>query len=128
MRTKYYNFMELQESFKKKMGFVPGIMHLATELDPKLLTFYDFCDKTIQEDGALPSKIKMLIIMAMGAQRHCKECVVSAMRAAYKKGATEEEILETIRCIAVAGGAPALTACKDALQLLKEKKLDIEGC
>jgi alkylhydroperoxidase/carboxymuconolactone decarboxylase family protein YurZ len=50
------------------------------------------------------------------------------MRAAYRKGATEEEILEAIRCIAVAGGAPALTACKDALQLLKEKKLDKEGC
>ncbi|MCX8182008.1 MAG: carboxymuconolactone decarboxylase family protein [Candidatus Methanomethyliaceae archaeon] len=118
---------ELSEKFKKKMGFTPTIMEIATELDPKLITFYDFCDSTIQDDSALPSKIKMLIIMAMGAQRHCKECVVSAMRGAYKKGATEAEILDTIRCIAVAGGAPALSACKDALQLLKDKKL-AEGC
>lgn len=119
---------ELSEKFKKKMGFVPSIMELAVELDPKLTVFYEFCDSTIQEDGALPSKIKMLIIMAMGAQRHCKECVVSAMRGAYKKGATVEEILEAIRCIAIAGGAPALSACKDALQLLKEGKLMEESC
>lgn len=119
---------ELSERFKKKMGFVPTIMEIATELDPKLSTFYEFCDFTVQEDGALPSKIKMLIIMAMGAQRHCKECVISAMRGAFKKGATVEEIVETIRCIAVAGGAPAISACKDALQLLKEGKLEEEGC
>jgi len=118
---------ELSERFKKKMGFTPTIMDVATELDPKLITFYDFCDSTIQDDSALPSKIKMLIIMAMGAQRHCKECVVSAMRGAYKKGATVAEIIDAIRCIAVAGGAPALSACKDALQLLKENKL-AEGC
>ncbi|MGQ9760189.1 MAG: carboxymuconolactone decarboxylase family protein [Candidatus Methanomethylicaceae archaeon] len=118
---------ELSKRFKEKMGFTPTIMDLATELDPKLVTFYDFCDSTIQEDGALPSKIKLLIIMAMGAQRHCKECVVSAMRGAHKKGATENEILDAVRCIAVAGGAPALSACKDALQLLKDKRLD-EGC
>ncbi len=118
---------ELGEKFKKKMGFVPTIMDIATELDPKLITFYEFCDSTIQDDTALPSKIKMLIIMAMGAQRHCKECVLSAMRGAYKKGATETEILDAIRCIAVAGGAPALYACKDALQLLKEKNLG-KGC
>jgi alkylhydroperoxidase/carboxymuconolactone decarboxylase family protein YurZ len=45
------------------------------------------------------------------------------MRSAFKKGATEAEILDAVRCIAVAGGAPAITACKDALVMLKDKKL-----
>lgn len=113
---------ELSKKFDKKMGFTPAIMNVATELDPKLEAFYEFCDNTIQDDGALPSKFKMLVIMAMGAQRHCKECVVSAMRSAHKKGATDAEILDTVRCIAVAGGAPAITACKDALMMLKDKE------
>ena len=113
---------ELSKKFDKKMGFTPSIMNVATELDPKMEAFYEFCDGTIQDDSALLSKHKMLIIMAMGAQRHCKECVVSSMRGAYKKGATEAEILDTVRCIAVAGGAPAIAACRDALQMLKEKK------
>ena len=110
------------------MGFAPEIMHIATQIDPKMAEFYDFCDSTVQNDGALPSKYKMLLIMAMGAQRHCKECVVSAMRGAYNKGSTEEEILEAIRCVAVAGGAPAVTACKDALIMLKDKSFDKAGC
>ncbi len=122
---------ELTGKFQKKMGFAPAIMHIASEIDPKLKDFYEFCDETIQNDGALSSKHKMLIIMAMGAQRHCKECVVSAMRGAYNKGATEDEILEAVRCVAIAGGAPAITACKDALLLLRDKKLggpDRGGC
>ena len=112
----------LTKKFVKKMGFAPTIMSIAAEMDPKLVDFYEFCDSTIQDDSALPSKVKMLIIMAMGAQRHCKECVVSAMRGAYKKGATEAEILDAVRCVAVAGGAPAIAACRDALEMLKEKK------
>jgi alkylhydroperoxidase/carboxymuconolactone decarboxylase family protein YurZ len=110
---------ELNEKFKKKMGFAPVIMNVAAEMDPKMAAFYEFCDSTIQDDGALPSRIK---IMSMGAQRHCKECVVSAMRGAYKKGATEAEILDAIKCVAVAGGAPAIAACKDALEMLRDKK------
>jgi alkylhydroperoxidase/carboxymuconolactone decarboxylase family protein YurZ len=113
---------ELSKKFDKKMGFTPAIMNIALELDPKLEAFYEFCDSTIQDDGAMLSKYKMLIIMAMGAQRHCKECVVSAMRSAHNKGATDAEILDAVRCIAVAGGAPAITACKDALMMLKDKK------
>jgi AhpD family alkylhydroperoxidase len=117
----------LTNKFVNKMGFAPTIMSVAAEMDPKLVDFYEFCDSTIQDDGALSSKVKMLIIMAMGAQRHCKECVVSAMRGAHKKGATNAEILEAVRCVAVAGGAPAIAACKDALQMLKQNKLG-EGC
>lgn len=113
---------ELSKKFDRKMGFTPSIMNIATELDPKLEAFYEFCDSTIQDDSGLPSKYKMLIIMAMGAQRHCKECVVSSMRAAHKKGATDAEIIDAVRCVAVAGGAPAIAACKDALQMLKDKK------
>ncbi|MCP8307488.1 MAG: carboxymuconolactone decarboxylase family protein [archaeon] len=119
---------EILSRFKKKMGFTPEIMSVISELDPKMAEFYKFCDFTIQEDGALPSKIKMLMIMAMGAQRHCEECVISAMRGAYNKGATEAEILEAIRVVAVGGGAPAIAACKDALHILKEKKFKKGSC
>jgi len=119
---------ELTAKFSKKMGFAPEIMHVAAQIDPKMAEFYNFCDSTVQNDGALPSKTKMLIIMAMGAQRHCKECVVSAMRGAYNKGASEQEILEAIRVVAVSGGAPAITACKDALVMLRDKDFDKAGC
>jgi len=119
---------KMLKKFERKMGFTPEIMNVVTELDPRMADFYDFCDFTIQEDGALSSKTKMLIIMAMGAQRHCKECVVSAMRGAYNKGATEAEILDAIRVVAVGGGAPAIAACKDALRMLKEKKFKKDSC
>ena len=55
-------------------------MRLIRELDPKAVEFYEFCDKVVQEDGALPTKFKLMLIMAMGTQRRCRECVSSAMR------------------------------------------------
>jgi alkylhydroperoxidase/carboxymuconolactone decarboxylase family protein YurZ len=113
---------DLNEKFKKKMGFAPTIMNIAATMDPKMIEFYEFCDSTIQDDGARPSKFKMLLIMGMGAQRHCNECVVSAMKGAYKKGATDAEILDAIRCVAVAGGAPAIASCREALEMLRDKK------
>ncbi|MEM0214703.1 MAG: carboxymuconolactone decarboxylase family protein [Archaeoglobaceae archaeon] len=109
------------KSIEKKMGFAPGIMKLVKELDPKAVEFYEFCDKAIQEDGALPAKFKLMLVMAMGAQRHCKECVTSAMRGAMNRGATREEIVEAIRVIFVAGGAQAVAACREAIEELIKK-------
>ncbi|MDK2796099.1 MAG: hypothetical protein PWQ22_1046 [Archaeoglobaceae archaeon] len=106
------------KSIEKKMGFAPNIMKLVKELDPKSVEFYEFCDKVIQEDGALPAKFKLMLVMAMGAQRHCKECVSSAMKGAMKHGAKKEELIEAIRVIFVAGGAQAVAACREAIEEL----------
>ncbi|MCS7143576.1 MAG: carboxymuconolactone decarboxylase family protein [Archaeoglobaceae archaeon] len=109
------------KKIEKKMGFAPNIMKLVKELDPKSVEFYEFCDKVIQEDSVLPAKFKLMLVMAMGAQRHCKECVVSAMKGAMNRGATREEIIEVIRVIFVAGGAQAVAACREAIEVLMKK-------
>jgi hypothetical protein len=46
------------------MGFALGIMKLIRELDPKAVEFCEFCDKVVQEDGALPTKFKLMLVMA----------------------------------------------------------------
>lgn len=108
-------------SIERKMGFAPGIMKLIRELDPKAVEFYEFCDKVVQEDGALPAKFKLMLVMAMGAQRHCRECVSSAMRGAINRGASREELVEAIRVIFVAGGAQAVAACREAIEELLKR-------
>jgi AhpD family alkylhydroperoxidase len=108
-------------SIEKKMGFTPGIMKLVKELDPKSVEFYEFCDKVVQEDGALPAKFKLMLVMAMGAQKHCRECVSSAMKGAINRGASREELVEAIRVIFVAGGAQAVAACREAIEELLKK-------
>jgi hypothetical protein len=41
-------------------------MKLIRELDSKAVEFYEFCDKVVplQEDGALPTKFKLMLVMA----------------------------------------------------------------
>ncbi len=58
--------------FEKKMGFTPEIMSVAAKLDPKMGEFYEFCDFTIQEDGALSSK--MLMIRRSPSHRCLQRC------------------------------------------------------
>ncbi len=113
--------MDVVEKVESKMGFAPRIMKLITQLDPKSKEFYEFCESIIQEDGALPAKFKLLLVMAIGAQKHCKECVVSALKGAINHGATREELIETIRVIFVTGGSQAVSACREAIEELIEE-------
>ena len=68
------------------------------ELDPKAVEFYEFCDKVVQEDGALPAKFKLMLVMA-----------------------SREELAEAIRIIFVAGGAQAVAACREAIEELLKR-------
>lgn len=79
--------------------------NLAPETD---LAFRAFT-KSVFADGALPSKTKQLIAVAVAHVTQCPYCIRSHTGAAQRKGATPEEIMEAIWVAAEmrAGGAYA---------------------
>lgn len=65
--------------------------------------------KSVFADGAVPSKTKQLIAVAVAHVTQCPCCIRGHTRAALRQGATPEEIVEAI-CLAAemrAGGAYA---------------------
>ncbi len=58
-------------------------------------------------DGALPGKIKELMALAIAVHDHCDGCIASHARGAARKGATPEEVAETIGVTIQMGGGPA---------------------
>ena len=72
------------------------------------LAFHAF-SKSVFADGALPSKTKQLIAVAVAHVTQCPYCIRSHTGAAQRKGATPEEIMEAIWVAAEmrAGGAYA---------------------
>src|SRR3989304_8707476 len=110
------------DSIESKMGFIPEIMNMMGEMNPELFEHYKKCDEGIQEDGALSSKVKVLMSLAVMASQRCDACCESQMRSAINHGATKEEIIETMNVIFITSGAPGVASCRRALKLLEGKE------
>lgn len=57
--------------------------------------------------GALPAHIKELIALAIAVSRQCDGCIASHARGAAQKGATREELAETLAVALLMDGGPA---------------------
>ncbi len=89
---------------------------LAPEIDAAFRRFSD----VVFQDGALPRKTKQLIAVAVAHVTQCPYCIRGHTKAAARKGATPEEIMEAIWVAAEmrAGGAFAHSALSlDALDV-----------
>ena len=109
------------ESIEGKMGFTPEIMNMMSEMNPEMFQHYKKCDDGIQEDGALPAKVKVLMSLAIMASQRCEACCESQMRSALNHGATNEEIMETMNVVFITSGAPGVAACRRALKIIEGK-------
>lgn len=69
---------------------------------------------------ALDSKTKELMALAIGIAVHCDGCVAYHTRAAWKHGASRQEIAETVATAIYMGGGPAAVYGADALRAYDE--------
>jgi AhpD family alkylhydroperoxidase len=69
---------------------------------------------------ALDPKTKELMALAIGIAVHCDGCVAYHTRAAYKHGATREEVAETVALALYMGGGPAAVYGADAIRAYDE--------
>lgn len=65
--------------------------------------------------GALDSKTKELIALAIGIAARCDGCIAFHVKAAKKYGATREEVVETIGVAVYMGGGPSMIYGAEAL-------------
>ncbi|MCX2724335.1 carboxymuconolactone decarboxylase family protein [Roseibium salinum] len=65
--------------------------------------------------GALDSRTKELIALAIGITARCDGCLAYHARAAAKYGATREEVLEVIGVAIYMGGGPSMIYGAEAL-------------
>lgn len=63
--------------------------------------------KAAMGPGALGTKEKELMCIAIGIVRQCNDCIGFHVKAAIAAGATREEIAETITVTMYMGGGPA---------------------
>jgi AhpD family alkylhydroperoxidase len=95
--------------------YPPSSAELASkrrELAPDIQTAFDAFSERVFADGALPAKTKQLIAVAVAHVTQCPYCIRGHTRAAMRRGATRQELMEAIWVAAEmrAGGAYAHSA------------------
>ncbi|MEF2229409.1 MAG: carboxymuconolactone decarboxylase family protein [Pseudodesulfovibrio sp.] len=75
------------------------------------------------KDGALRSKEKHLMAMAIGVKDHCAPCTLGHLKAALAAGATKEEILESIGVTLSMSGTTAMGGAWMVFKMMEEEGL-----
>lgn len=71
-------------------------------------------------DGALPAHVKELIALAVGVVERCHGCVAYHARAAGRKGASRDEVVDALGVALLMAGGPASVWAPRALEAFDE--------
>jgi len=97
---------------------------LGKEMPQVFGDFAKFCGEVLK-DGALSTKTKELISVALAVGLNCEYCIRFHVPKAVAAGANRAEILEAVGCSMMMGGGPAATyAAVVLLEVLDE--LDVK--
>jgi len=92
------------------------------EYDPKLIEQYEKLQGLTYSEGALPTKFKLLIALAIDVEHGAMQGAIAIGHRALKMGATKEEIIEALRIAYQIGGNKALFTSAQVMQVLFKNK------
>ena len=90
------------------------------EIMPDLAKLVGAQVKEAYKDGAIDSKTKRLMAMAIALGAGCRNCVLGQAEGALDLGATKEEFLETISVVVSMRGTTGVAESLRVIQLLDE--------
>lgn len=99
----------------------PDLGRLRKELAPQQLAAFKAFSQAVFADGALPSRTKQLIAVAVAHVTQCPYCIRGHTEAAQRSGASEQEIMEAIWVAAEMRAGAAYAHSIIALDAMKEK-------
>jgi AhpD family alkylhydroperoxidase len=113
---------QLLLKYKKTYGQVPDWAETVSQIMPELLEPWLGIRSQVMVDGALPRKVKELILVGINLVRRYPSGVENHLRAAMDAGATKEEVMETIATAILSSAAPAIYNGPRALKAELEKR------
>jgi AhpD family alkylhydroperoxidase len=93
-------------SIRENQHELIGLGRHLREAIPAVYAGYAQLHNAAMGDGALPARTKELIALAIAVTRECDGCVVSHARGAARRGATAEEVAETMGVAILMNGGP----------------------
>ena len=107
------NYPDMYEHLRGLMG------RLAVET-PSVMSGFTKLHGASTAEGALDTKTKELIALAIGIAVHCDGCVAYHVHDALGAGATRAEVIDTIGVAIMMGGGPSVVYGCEALEALEQ--------
>jgi AhpD family alkylhydroperoxidase len=107
------NYMELRAHLDERLA------HLGRELPGPMTGFARLHRKGV-EDGALSSKVKEMMALAISIVVGCEGCIAYHVQDAIQAGATRSELLETVGVGLFMGGGPGSIYAAHALDAIDQ--------
>ena len=106
--------------FAERIAGVDGKVGELLKMVPESVKAYGALSKQAQVPGALDTKTKELIALAVSVATRCDGCIAYHARNSVKAGATRQEIAEMLAVTLQMGGGPSMVHAADALQAYDE--------
>lgn len=87
---------------------------------PEVMNGFNALAQSATKEGALDTKTKELIALALGIAARCDGCIGFHVKTLIKLGVKREELVETLGMAVYMGGGPSLMYAADALQAYEE--------
>lgn len=87
---------------------------------PGMFEGYGQLHQAVFSDGALDSKTKELIALAIAVSKQCDGCIASHARAAERRGASEAEVAEALGVAVAMNGGPGTVHAPRAFEAFQE--------
>jgi len=117
------SFYESMNETMEKLGEIQNLMQRVGKEDQAWMGAFQTFLKTTKKDGALSSKMKEIIGIAVSVKAQCERCIPWHVKNALDLGAKKEEIIEAAQVAVVLGGGPSLMYMKyvyDAIDALTQ--------
>lgn len=108
------------ESYPDLNEQVHSLMQKYAKESPDVMDGFMQIHKSASQDAALPKKMKELISLGIAICVRCDGCIAFHVHDALEKGATRDEIVETIGVAILMGGGPSVVYGSQALRALEE--------
>ena len=87
---------------------------------PEVMTTFDKFHKAAVATGALETKVKELIALAISVTARCDDCIAHHVHDALDAGATRDEIIDAIGVAMLMGGGPGMIYATHAIEALDQ--------
>lgn len=108
------------KNFPEHLSHVQQMMGQLGKGIPETMGAFSKLHKTSSGDGALDSKTKELMALAIGVVVRCDGCIAFHVHDALQAGASQEEIMETLGVAILMGGGPAVMYAAEALDAVEQ--------
>lgn len=107
-------------SFRQLTQAVSGRLATLRTSTPEVMKSFGELGRAATSDGALDSKTKELISLALSVAARCDPCIGFDMQTLVKLGATRQQVDETLAVATYMGGGPSLMYAASAITAFEE--------